>query len=138
MKHTPPDAPLPLFDFSGPGGPEKKPATPGLDAGRAARDEGMGRAALHADFDWLAAALNAVRMVAEARAEFTVDAVQARLVELGVGRPPEGRAMGAVMVSARQHGLIEGTDKYEPSSQPQCHANPRRVWKSLVYKGATG
>lgn len=99
---------------------------PGLVA-KKARDSAIERADAAAPDDWKDAAYAAVEWCARNHQTFTVDEVQARL---GDNKPPEGRAMGAVMVHAKRSGLIEPTGMYRPSTQPQCHANPRQVWKA--------
>ena len=100
-----------------------------LTLAQALRDEGIQRADDHADPDWKDAALEAVHQTALALYEFIVDDVWERLGS----RPAEGRAMGAVMKKAVSEGWIEATNLYKPSVQPQCHANPRRVWRSKVW-----
>lgn len=44
----------------------------------------------------------------------------------------ELRAMGAVVLQACQRGWLARTDMYRASERPNCHANPRRVWRSLI------
>ena len=102
---------------------------------KAERDEAIRRVQDSAEVTWLAKAQEAIRACAASMETFTVDDVQARMV--GTPPPREGRAMGAAMVWARRNGLIEATGDYRPSTQPQCHANPRQVWKSKVYGGPT-
>lgn len=97
---------------------------------KAERDEAIRRVQEAAALSWLAKAQEAIRACAESMETFTVDDVQARMV--GSPPPREGRAMGAAMVWARRNGLIEATGDYKPSVQPQCHANPRQVWRSKV------
>ena len=141
MKHTHDDAPL--FQPPKPGkgfnyremaadvNPKVAARFP-VNTAKAERDEAIRRVQEGAEVSWLAKAQEAIRACAAAMETFTVDDVQARMV----GHPPprEGRAMGAAMVWARRNGLIEATGDYRPSSQPQCHANPRQVWRSKVYQ----
>lgn len=98
---------------------------------KAERDEAVRRVQDAAELSWLARAQEAISECAASMETFTVDDVQARMV--GTPPPREGRAMGAAMVWARRNGLIEATGDYRPSVQPQCHANPRQVWRSKVY-----
>jgi hypothetical protein len=49
----------------------------------------------------------------------------------GHDAPHEPRALGALMREAARNGLIEATDRVRPSERPQCHMNPKRVWRSL-------
>jgi hypothetical protein len=142
VKHsTRPDPPAPLFDFSGPGGPEKqapkpKPFVIDAAAARRERDEAIERTARSAESSWYIAAMEAVAECARTLPEFIVDDVQALLSAKGIAPPSEGRRMGAVMVDARTRGLIEATDRYRPSAQAHCHANPRKVWLSRVYQNS--
>lgn len=98
---------------------------------KAERDEAVRRVQDAAELSWLARAQEAISECAASMETFTVDDVQARMV--GTPPPREGRAMGAAMVWARRNGIIESTGDYKPSVQPQCHANPRQVWRSKVY-----
>lgn len=102
-----------------------------LDAARAKaeRDAAIEQVASRAELRWLEAAQEAIRDVAATASTFTVDDVQALLAERGVVQPEEGRAMGAAIRWAVRNGLIEATGEYRASAQPQCHANPRPVWR---------
>lgn len=94
-----------------------------------ARDIALAIVADHANETWLDFARYAVAQVALARPDFIVDAVW----EAGLGKPPEARAIGAVMTWAKREGLIEPTNEFRPSNQAGCHRVPRRVWRSLAY-----
>lgn len=96
-------------------------------AAKNARDTAIARVEGAAPEEWKTAAYAAVEWCARNYQTFTVDDVQRRM---GDNNPPEGRAMGPVMLRAKQNGLIEPTGTYRPSTQPQCHANPRQVWKA--------
>lgn len=75
-------------------------------------------------------ALRAVWDVAVARESFIVDAVwEAMSVPWAVS---DKRAMGAIMQEAKHRGWIAPSDCFVASAQVACHANPRRVWRSLV------
>lgn len=79
---------------------------------------------------WKRLALEAVYRVCLKRSDFIVDDVW---IELGLDeKPVESRVMGAVIKSATKQGWCEATDVYRPSAQPQCHSNPRRVWRSRL------
>jgi hypothetical protein len=110
--------------------PDDEPPPDPPAAARAARDDGMARAAEHAPAPWLDRAQAALRGCCLARAEFIVDDVWAFLP--AGDRPPEARAMGPVILAGVKAGWCAKTDQYRPSSQPQCHCNPRRVWRSLI------
>ncbi len=96
---------------------------------RARRDAAVAAVEGAASEAFLAAALAAVRTIATTRDTFIVDDVWA---VLGPLVPPtrDKRAMGAVLMAARREGLIQPTEAFRASAQPQCHANPRRVWAS--------
>lgn len=117
----------PLFEVrqTGVGRVEYRPAT----EAKAARDEALRRVDEHIPRAWRQKALAAVRLACVELDEWTVDDVWERL---DAGRPPEGRAMGAVILQAARWGWCERTDRYRASSQPKCHANPRRVWRSKL------
>ena len=106
---------LPLFD---------------LPAARSARDIAITRGADHASSDFIERAYLAVCAVACRETEFIVDAVW---TELGsVPSTHDRRAMGSVMLRAVRDRIIKPTEEFRASAQRQCHANPRRVWRSLV------
>jgi len=101
-----------------------------LFASQSARDEGIEAAERHADADWKRDALAAVRAVAESHPTLMVDDVWAS----GLERPREGRAIAGVLRKAEGNGWIETTGMVRPSRQEHCHANPRRVYRSLLYR----
>jgi hypothetical protein len=102
-----------------------------LLSAQVARDEAVALGDLHAAELFRVAAFAAVDRVARARARFIVDDVWAAM---GAAAPSthDKRAMGAVMQRACKVRLIAPTADFQPSAQRQCHANPRRVWRSLV------
>mgnify|MGYP000990118645 CR=1 FL=1 len=145
MRHTT-DPPAPLFDQPKPKGPNyremakvlcpdvaAKLNTPGptLDAARAKaeRDGAVQKAAERVELDWLRAAQAAIVECANSMETFIVDDVQAKLAAAGIPPPREGRAMGAAISWAVRNRVIESTGQYRASSQVQCHANPRTVWR---------
>lgn len=97
--------------------------------GKELRDDAIERVKQNCSPEWMASATKAVELCAKFRNEFTVDDVQEVLESLGVPKPREGRAMGAVMNSCRRSGLIEPTGRYKASRQAHCHANPRQIWR---------
>lgn len=102
-----------------------------LDAARAKaeRDAAIAAVEQNAEVRYLEAAQQAIRDCADRLPEFTVDDVQALLAERKVAPPREGRAIGAAMKWAVRRGVIESTGEWRASAQPQCHGNPRAVWK---------
>jgi hypothetical protein len=109
-----------LFDY---------PTELDLPAARAARDEGIARGAESAGEDFAASAELAIRITARWNREFIVDDVWRNMNRSRYG---DNRAMGAAIRKAVRAGVIAPTERYRPSSQPNCHANPRRVWRSLI------
>lgn len=98
--------------------------------GRVERDEAVARVDRHAPEDWKQEARAVVSRLCHEQAELTTDDVWDRMTR----RPPEPRALGAVMVWARNRGFIAATDEMRESERPEAHRNPKRVWKSLVYR----
>lgn len=99
---------------------------------RDARDEAMARVDEHAEEEWKRAALDAIEAVATWRDEFTTDAVWWMLDHSGAGDAREARVMGPLMTEAARRGWIARTDRTHNSVRVECHANPKRVWKSLL------
>lgn len=52
----------------------------------------------------------------------------------GFEDPPDGRAWGSVVMRAAKAGIIKRIG-YAPMKSPNCHANPKSVWRSLVFRG---
>lgn len=102
-----------------------------LDAARAKaeRDAAIRKVEENAELAYLEAAQRAIRECAERLSEFTVDDVQALLSAWNVPPPREGRSMGAAIRWAVRNGVIEGSGEWRASAQPQCHGNPRTVWR---------
>lgn len=97
----------------------RRPPEPGV----AARDRAVAQVGAAVTPDWNRRARQVVVQLAELGQEFTTDAVWAR-----VPLVREPRAMGAVMAWAAAHGLVVATDRTVPSTRPECHARPIRVW----------
>ena len=67
--------------------------------------------------------------LARRQATLTTDDVWA-----AIGSPAdEPRILGNVMRQAAQDGVIAAIDRYIPSTRPECHCRPVRVWRSLVF-----
>ena len=106
-----------------------------VESGRKARragDRAVRRVEQHADPQWLAEALAALRSVAEKQALFTTDDVWDRLDLEGFGRIAEPRALGAVMRRAAKLGWVEPTDWTRPGRRKVAHGRPVRVWRSKL------
>lgn len=93
-------------------------------------DDALTRVEEHGNDAWFDFAWHVVQEVARTNGTFIVDAVW----DAGLGKPPEARAIGVVILRAVRERLIEPTDEYRPSAQPGCHKVPRRVWRSLIFE----
>lgn len=94
-------------------------------AGRAARDTAIDAVRGAAPDSWLAEAKRCVLRLARTLDSFTTDDVW---MELAGFRPPEPRALGAVMRDLARAGKVTATEKYRQSARKACHARPLRVW----------
>lgn len=98
--------------------------------GRQLRDAAIAQVDEHANPTWKEWALDAVQRVCEEGKPFTTDDVWLELsgTESQV-RTHEPRAMGAVMQRAAKLGWVEPMNEWRQSTRPECHANPKRVWR---------
>ncbi len=68
------------------------------------------------------------QMVEEEGGTFIVDDVWARMPDdIDVD---DRRQMGCAIRAAKDKGWILPTGTYRMSGQPQCHQNPRQVWRA--------
>jgi hypothetical protein len=100
-----------------------------FDEARAARRSALSRVESHADREWLDAAFAALRGYLERNETFHCD----DFWTLGIERPHESRALGAVIVRAARAGLMSKTGEYRLSVS--SNLSPKPLWKSLVYRG---
>src|SRR5215471_15159085 len=106
------------------------------DAGEAGKRDGMERAERHADEHWVRCMKEAGKIVALGKPFFTSDDV----VDLCAKMHPnasthEGRATGPIMGNmARQEWCVQ-TQDFVRSRRKSCHATPRVVYFSLIYRG---
>lgn len=90
----------------------------------------------NADAQWRGTACEVVRQIALLRETFTTDAIWYVMDRDHPKKSThEPRAMGAIMRDAAQRGWVRATARYAPSSRPECHSRPVRVWESLLYPG---
>lgn len=91
----------------------------------------------HPTQPWFDYAMQAVKLIATNREEFTTDPVWAVLERWRwtdeIDQTNETRAMGAVMRKAAQLGWCEATNRTEKSKRPACHGRPVRIWKSSIF-----
>ena len=101
-------------------------------AGAARRDDGISRAGRHADQAWATAAFQVVCHLAHAHSAFTTDQVWEELYRDGYSTH-EPRAMGAVMRSAAQAGLIVKSDRVVPTNRTAANRRPVAIWLSKSF-----
>lgn len=78
-----------------------------IDFAKARRDEGIQRAGDHAGDAWQRRARGyLLEYLATFRESFLTEDVRAFADERGLDKPPDGRAWGVVMQSAKREGLI--------------------------------
>lgn len=82
------------------------------------------------DEKWKKQALEAVREVAEKKAEFTADDVWAT----GLKKPGEARVLGPIMSNAKRNGWIEDSGRHTDTKQSASHSAPIRIWSSKIQK----
>ncbi len=105
---------------------------------RALRDEGMKRAADHADaveLSWTDRAFGYVKEYFARNAEGTCEDVRHFAAERGFANPPDGRAWGAVMRTAAKSGmLVKGG--WTTATDPKVHCNPVMLWQRVTLTSA--
>ncbi len=99
------------------------------ETGSAARDSAIAVAA-DADPDWIRRARTVIAELARTRPTVTADDVWAE-IDQPVSDP---RALGAVFTWAGDAGYLARTTMTVPSTRPEAHRRPIRVWQSLVYQ----
>ena len=111
-----------------------------LEQAKTARDEGMKKGKQNINLQWQNAALEAVYKCATQNRSFIVDQVWQYLYDdIGMreAHTANNRVMGTIMTQAKRYRWIKPTDNYRASSRTTSHANPRRVWESLLYDPAS-
>ena len=105
----------------------------GRRAGAQRRDDALARVTRKADPEWIEAARTAIRKTATELSEFIVDHVFERM-NFALSTHDD-RAIGALIREAARDRIIERTERFIPSFRASHHACPRRVWRSLIYRG---
>ncbi len=82
---------------------------------------------------WRALALGLVRELANTQRAFSTDELWSRLDALP--KPPEPRALGAVMTTARAQGFVTKSPFVVISLRAECHSRPVAVWLSVPLAG---
>lgn len=80
-----------------------------------------------ADRQWMKEAHGALCSLARSKPEITSDDVWAALAM----PPRESRMIGNALAAAGAARLFEPTDAHRPSTRPENHGRPVRVWRSL-------
>lgn len=102
-----------------------QPALDGLALGELLADQGAARVLDQPSLDgWREDAYAWLRARTPGEHVTSTDLVDA------IGMPPSPNAVGAVMRSAAQLGLLAPTDVYVKSRRPSCHAAVVRVWQA--------
>jgi len=109
-----------------------------LEASKAARDKAMAQVDGNASPDWKDLADHAIDHTARLHHILSSDNVWYTLDEWEIPRPHEARAMGPRMVAAVKRGTITPSPLFRPSSRPELHASPRRLYSSNLRKKTDG
>lgn len=104
-----------------------------FDQAERLKQSGIEAAYQYADLDWKKIAGDALRKVAQTKAEFTADDVWELIQKTGI-TTSENRAYGAIVQSASRAGMIKATPYFIPSKRKELHKSPIRVWQSLIYQ----
>lgn len=114
--------------------PAKPPTrADGLREGRRRRNEAIDAVDTSVGAQWRAHADEAIITAAANHPRITSDDVWEVLDARAIPRPPEPRAMGPRMLAAAKAGIIRATPFFQPSTRPELHASPRRLYDSLTY-----
>ena len=99
------------------------------------RDEAIMRVEMNADADWKQVAFEVGKRLARERQRVLSEDIFDALPD-GVDTH-EKRAMGAVMRRLNKEGILTPLDEYVMSPSLAGHGRPSRVWRSMVYGGAS-
>jgi hypothetical protein len=100
-------------------------------------DRAVAEVGRHAQDNWIADMLDAVRSCCAHMERFTTDDVWQAFHDLGYSSAThETRAMGAVIRQAAKDGLCEATPDFGVSKRPEAHRCPKRIWRSLIFAPA--
>jgi hypothetical protein len=101
-----------------------------IDFARAARDEGIKRAADHAGRTWLNAAIEDFVAFVRARGEATCEQWRYDWLARGRPAPASHKAYGAVANTAASRGLVVNTERYVKAASTKTHAHPVPLWRA--------
>lgn len=101
-------------------------------------ERGARMAADHADAEiegWSERAYRLLSEYAVTHYEFMTEDVREWAHRIGLPKPPDGRAWGAVTLRAVKACLLV-CNRYRKTRIPPAHATPRPVWRSQIYREA--
>jgi hypothetical protein len=101
------------------------------DAARARRDDGMARAAAHADAIkalWTEAAMHVFELYLAEHAEPFLAEQFIAWSRGYIDQPPDGRAWGSVLAAARRRGLI---DRVGTANAVTSNLSPKPLWQGV-------
>lgn len=82
--------------------------------------------------EWMSSVMAALELLCACKTQITTDDLWSIANISGIYKPPEPRAMGAVMRDAAARGLIRKTDRVVPSKRAECHRRPIAVWEVVA------
>lgn len=121
---------LPGFDRSPPREPTRR-----ITNGRELRDNAIERALDHAGDKWQILALEVIRTTAEKYEEFFSDDYLRVAGALALPPPPDPRSWGGIVRRAKYYGWISKTGELRESARAVCHAAPKPVYRSHIFRG---
>jgi len=101
-----------------------------IDFSRAARDEGMARAADRAGNEWMDAAVADFAAFIRAHGPATCEAWRYDWLSRKNPSPESHKAYGAVASSAARRGLVVNTGRYVKAQSVKTHAHAVPLWRS--------
>lgn len=94
-------------------------------------DDALNRVEANADELWKQQAQDVIHALALSEDQFTTDDVWAMLSNT-TAQTHEPRALGALMRRAADKGWIRPTAMYAPTTRPEAHGRPIRIWQSRI------
>ncbi|HEX8106726.1 MAG TPA: hypothetical protein VF516_03310 [Kofleriaceae bacterium] len=100
-----------------------------IDFARAARDEGIQRAADHAGEDWMSRAVKDFVQFVQEHGEATCEQWRFDWLSRGNPAPATHKAYGAVPSTAAKRKLVVNTRRYVQAVSEKTHAHPVPIWR---------
>jgi phosphohistidine phosphatase SixA len=101
-----------------------------IDFARAARDDGIKRAAEHAGAEWMRRAIDDFARFLRERGEATLEQWRFDWLARGNEGPPSHKAYGAVASAAARSGKAVNTKRYVQAVSKKTHAHPVPIWRA--------